>query len=288
VVTLPNGRTYGVVLNNEGGGDEFVELSASGLRPTGVRLGTQEYLHADGSRRTHLIRGETLAVHTRELQSFEAGAVPAWSPPRLLASASARVDRDPHYHDVPVIHGINDPAWPQTASGLVVAFNPGRSRGFHLGAMRPGETGWWWRASPAGSWDVNAQGAVLSSDGRYELGRGVHYPGNTVVTAAESIIYGYHGEAWNGGQANQWLHFHESGLFLGQFGEPVYAYGNREGARPGAAGNAFSPGLVAVGNELYLWHNDESVHGGVHRWRIAGRDTLRMIEVPIRSDEPGG
>jgi len=68
------------------------------------------------------------------------------------------------------------------------------------------------------------------------------------------------------------MHFDENGLFLGQFGQlstrPVAA------SQEGLSGNAFSPTLVRDGPQLYLYHNDESSHGGVHRWRIDGWNDL--------------
>jgi hypothetical protein len=95
------------------------------------------------------------------------------------------------------------------------------------------------------------------------------------------VIYGYHGEGWNGGQANQWLHFLANGLFVGQFGRPVYPKNNKTAALAECAGNAFSPQLVSIKGQLYLWHNDESVHGGLHRWRIDGTEKMRLLEAPI-------
>jgi len=162
-----------------------------------------------------------------------------------------------------------------------VLFNPSKSAGFHLGGLRPGEDRWWWRASPSGRWDLDAKGAITSLDGTYELGRGVQYPGSIVTVAGTHIIYGYHGEAWNGGQADQWMHYRDDGLFIGQFGAPVYPAQNRIDAQAGAAGNAFSPQLVSVNGRLYLWHNDEGVHGGVHRWQIEGAAEIRTLEVQI-------
>jgi hypothetical protein len=34
----------------------------------------------------------------------------------------------------------------------------------------------------------------------------------------------------------------------------------------------------APGGALYLYHNDESQHDGVHRWRFDGAETLRELE----------
>eukprot|EP01038_Epipyxis_sp_PR26KG_P003365 gene3365-biopygen2485 len=68
------------------------------------------------------------------------------------------------------------------------------------------------------------------------------------------------------------MHFDESGLFLSQFGEPSTRGAGTTVA--GLSGNAFSPTLVRDGRRLYLYHNDESSHGGVHRWRIDGWDDV--------------
>jgi len=52
-----------------------------------------------------------------------------------------------------------------------------------------------------------------------------------------------------------------------------------EAAQAGQAGNSFNPSLVrAPGGALYLYHNDESQHDGVHRWRFDGAETLRELE----------
>ena len=281
VVTLGNGRTYAVVHRYDAKVDEVVELTQAGLRATGKRLDTGQRLYADGSLRSHVLRPGTLQVYSRKLTGFDANANPQWAEATLLASASRLKSSDPYYHDVPSVSVVNDARYPQTDGGVIVSFNPGKSQGFHLGGLQPGREGWLWRASPSGSWDLDRDGEVVSRDGRYELGRGVHYPGNIVSTAGHHIVYGYHGEAWNGGQANQWVHFLDNGLFVGQFGRPVYPAANRGAARPERAGNAFASQLVSVGGQLYLWHNDESVHGGIHRWRIDGANRMRILEASI-------
>jgi hypothetical protein len=134
---------------------------------------------------------------------------------------------------------------------------------------------------------VDDHGQIVPKDGRYGIGDGVQYPGNVVMTAGHQIIYGYHGEAWRGGQANQWLHFLDNGLFIGQFGRPwVPEKGDPGPAVAEATGNSFSPALVTVNGQLYLWHNDESGHAGVHRWRIDGTDGIRVLEAAIEPYVP--
>jgi len=38
---------------------------------------------------------------------------------------------------------------------------------------------------------------------------------------------------------------------------------------------------VRAGGNLFMYHNDESVHGGVHRWRIEGWDSVRELRVAV-------
>jgi hypothetical protein len=202
---------------------------------------------------------------------------------RVAAIASARAvdDVDPHYHAVPTVPAANAATYAETGSGVLVFFNPGRSRGFHLGGVPRGGDAWRWRTSPVGTWNVDADGNVVAPDGTFEARDEVHYPASIATAAGADIVYGYHGEGWRQGQANQWLHYQDDGLFIGQFGTPTYAWRNRVEARAGSAGNAFTPALVRVGGKLYLWHNDESVHAGVHRWRIDGLETVERVSVPV-------
>ena len=282
VHTFRNGRTYGVVRRFDLGTSEIVELTASGLRTTGTKLDVGTKLYADGSQRMHVVRFGALKVFSRPLEGFDDAGNPKWGAPRELAQVADLRDDDPYYHDVPLVGGVNEATFPITQSGVVVSFAPGTSKGFHLGGIKPGDNRWWWRASPSGNWDVDDRGQITPKDGRYEIGNGVNYPGNVVMAAGHQILYGYHGEAWRGGQANQWLHFLDNGLFVGQFGLPwVPAKGDPGPAVAEASGNSFSPQLVTVNGQPYLWHNDESGHAGVHRWRIDGTDGIRVFEAAI-------
>jgi len=43
----------------------------------------------------------------------------------------------------------------------------------------------------------------------------------------------------------------------------------------GTSGNAYAPTLVTgPDEELYLYHNDENAHDGVHRWALRGAGSL--------------
>jgi DNA-binding beta-propeller fold protein YncE len=281
VVTLSNGRTYGVAPRYDLGINEVVELTAGGVRATGARLDLGVRLYPDGSLRNQVLRLGTLGVYTRNLSGFDPAGNPKWGEPMALAAVSPVTDQDPYNHDMPGLGGGNDAIFPQTSSGVIALFNPGKTAGFHLGGVRAGDSGWLWRSSRSGTWTLDEEGQILNLDGTYEIDRGVQYAGNIVMVSGRHIVYGYHGEAWNGAQADQWMHYLDNGLFIGQFGRPVYPASNKLSAQAGSAGNAFSPQLVAVNGKLYLWHNDESVHGGVHRWRIDGANRIKILEAPI-------
>lgn len=281
VVTLADGHTLGVARRLGTEISDVFDLSVDrGARRVG-KLDLGDRLYPDGSQRGQVQRQRRLSVYRRDYKGFDTSGAAHWSEPRLIAAVPELNSDDPYYHDVPTVVGANDAVFPDIAGGLVASFAPGLSNGYHLGALRPGTDGWVWRASPSGAWSLDRNGNVELPDGRYESERGASYPGSIAVTSGRHIIYGYHGEGWNGGQANQWLHFDADGLFIGQFGVPDYPRNNEVNALPAAAGNSFSPQLVAVDSHLYLWHNDESVHSGLHRWRIDGVETLQRLEARI-------
>jgi hypothetical protein len=233
--------------------------------------------------RQHLIRAGRLQVYQRRFSGLDAGGAPQWAPFALLAQVSSLQSGDPFYQDVPRIAGINDPTYPQSTRDIVISFSPGKAAGFHLGGIVPGKDGWLWRASPSGSWALDGDGNITPRDGRYEIANDVQYPGNIVTVSGSNVIFGYHGEGWRSQEADQWIHYHDDGLFIGQFGTPGVWVPSpaRATAVAGFAGNAFTPQLVTVAGQVYLWHNDESGHGGVHRWWLKGADTLREFEAPI-------
>ena len=132
-----------------------------------------------------------------------------------------------------------------------------------------------------------------TADGRYGGNdTAVTYAGNIPMAVGPDVVYGYHGEFWQASEANQFVHF-RNGQFVGQFGLPNHAplvyCGARKGtyryqwALPGHAGNSFSPTLVngRDDDELFMDHNDESGHGGLHRWRITGLSTITQHVVPL-------
>ena len=280
VETLSNGRTYGVLSAHSR--QFIVELPASGPVRVVKALAapqpntTPKVLYENGDLRYALTGPNFQTVLQLPMIGFDAASGdPQWSDgPVSLASVPLH-QGTPYYRGS--FSGVIGPRFPVTGQGRVVFFDQSvtGNEGFHLGAAALGNAGWLWQASPSGALDGKGSFQTKAIDGS------LNYGGNVVWTHGRHIVYGYHGEFYRDlqtgrvGQANQFMHFDESGLFIGQFGQ--------SSTRPmsplqeGLSGNAFSPTLVRADANLYLYHNDEGQHGGVHRWRIDGWQTLRDL-----------
>jgi hypothetical protein len=218
------------------------------------------------------------------LQGFDSEGNPVW-PRDGVIQASAPTDPLAPWHRGGTFTGVLSPRFAVTASDKVIFLNPGvdAGSGFHLGAVNRGSSRWLWQASPSAAMDGRGSFQTRKTDGHIEYG------GNVAVVSGRSIVYGFHGEFFsdpaNGriGQANQFVHFRDDGLFIGQFGIPSTRA--TAPSQPGLSGNAFSLTLVRSGRSTWLFHNDESAHGGVHRWRLEGLDDIQDLSAsgPLNS-----
>lgn len=276
VEILANGRTYGIVAAN--GRQAIVELPAAGplrlVKVLGAELprATRTVMYENGDLGYAQTGPTTQTVLRLALTGFDAAGDPVWaSEPVRLATVPTRPGT-PYYRGA--FSGTMPPRFPLTASGRVVFFDQSAAgnEGFHLGAAQAGGDQWLWQASPSGPLDGKGSFQTKAIDGA------LHYGGNAVWASGRHILYGYHGEFYkdlqtgNVGQANQFMHYDENGLFLGQFGQPSTR--PAPPSQAGMSGNAISPTLVRIDGRLHLFHNDESTHGGVHRWRIDGWDDV--------------
>jgi hypothetical protein len=280
VHTLANGRTYAFMDVAEK--HTLVELTADGR----VRQVLPQ--RAPGAAESHRVmytggelgwaanNGNTQEVHRLPLLGFDAAGEPQWAQQSRVI-ASAPMQSSAPFYRTDTFSGTLGPRFPITATGKVVFFNQSVTTpdGFHLGAVQQGTTSWAWMASPSGALDGRGSFQTRTVDSS------VQYGGNVVMVQGRSVLYGYHGEYFTDlkttrvGQANQFMHFYDNGLFVGQFGTPSTL--DSRDPQPGLSGNAFSPSLVKVGNQTYLYHNDESSFGGVHRWRLEGAEQITEI-----------
>jgi hypothetical protein len=263
-VTLSNGRTYGLVYDGGAGGTRVVvELTANGLRETSVRgQGSYNRITKDG-----FIYGQSgsnpQTYWRKPLTGFTANGDPIWGSAVTLGSANVAngfLSSDPQSIKYPLA----------TTNGTVVVYDPQKERtGYHLGGIRPGGNQWLWRAMP-------------SAGGHDGLGRAdswVEYGGNHHMVSGRSIFAGFHGEFYqDAGQSSQFMHYYDNGLFVGQFGQPLL-FGVVVNP-PGGSGNCFSPALVEVGTNVFLYHNDEPGRGS-HRWRTTGLSDIRELVAGI-------
>lgn len=230
-------------------------------------------------------------IEEQKLAGFDGSGNPVWEAAEVIAEAPMG-PQDPYYKNA--FSSRSGPRFPETQSGKIIFFDQGRrdiavNPGFHLGAVNRGRSTWDWRASYSGKfetiWDTEGReemGRVINPTGDYDDETDHQYGGNRVMTAGNHVVYGYHGEFWRNGQANQWLHFTDDGLFVGQFGHPSYPW--KGYPYEGVMGNAFSPVMVAYEDDIYLYMNDESVHGGVHRWKMEGLDSMQRFVINPSAD----
>ena len=271
VRTFSNGRTFALMQAQSR--QLLVELPSTGplklvrAFPAPLPGATPRVLYENGDLGYAVTGGVSQQVMRLPLTSFEDAGAPQWAREPVKLASVPTLKGTPHYRGA--FSGM-PPRFPVTASGRVIYFDGSvaGNEGFHLGAAAQGSDGWLWQTSPSAALDGKGSFQTKAIDGSLQYG------GNAVWAHGRHIVYGFHGEFYkdlqNGrvGQANQFMHFDESGLFLGQFGLP--ATRATEPAQAGLSGNAFSPTLVRDSDRLFLYHNDESAHGGVHRWRIDG------------------
>lgn len=295
VYTTTQGRTYAIMSVSDvpgkplGAINEIVELTDGGIRDTDLWFPLGARFHENMSVRYAKSTADRYEVYQRDVASIDAEGNPVYAPEALVASAPlSHAGGSTNPYRANCASGAQEETFPRTSSGVIVTFDPCASPGqgydpssFHLGAISTGGTDYRFRASPGGAFTLQSspeQSQILDGDGTFNLANlGQNYAGGPVMATGRHVVYNYFGEYWNNGQANQWMHWLDNGLFLGQFGMPNYPGINKFYPLVGAAGNTFSPSIINVDGNIYLYHNDESVHAGVHRWRIRNLSSIQQM-----------
>lgn len=288
MTTLSNNRTYAILDKyiDDIRSSELVELPASGnLRFTGIKMGdfTQDVIEKDGSLRrliTDRNLGDSGYWEVQTLKGFSNNN-PVWNSPSISATLPKIKADDPAFSNV------NSPV--VTSTGYNIIFNAEKdNKGYHLGAVKNGTGRYAWRTSKATN--TNYIGP-MPTDGSFDIGNNVEYPGGNVYAMDRNIFWNYHGEFWKNSQTNVWNHYMDNGLMLGQFGiSTLEGEATVDEAPAMVAGNVFSSTLVKVGSDYYIYHNDECNHGGVHRWKISGLNTVaeQNIKIAFSASSNGG
>jgi hypothetical protein len=283
VTTLSNGRTYGLLQNLTTSNWEVVELPASGpLRFTGISTNSAVQILPDGSLARYAIAGLGRPAYWQKypLKGFDANNNPQWN----IGGAGDTLATTPIVTGAdPVDWGTYPMAGGLTSSNIVVSFDKdviqnGHGYGYHLGGIKAGTNKWLWRT--AKSTTPSYQGP-FPADGSFDVGNTVQYPGGVALASDRNIFWNYHGEFWKNSQVNKWNQVYDDGLFIGQFGVTGPEVSGQIAA-PMMAGNVFSANIVKDANgDLYLYHNDESHHSALHRWKITGLNTIQEQTIPV-------
>jgi hypothetical protein len=277
--TLSNGRTYAIMKRKDNGNAEIVELDPTiGIRYTGLQFESTAKIYADGSigEMHNGGVGEVQYFYKRTVTGYS-GNNPVYSGQVSLATHTNTAANEPRNASLTV--------YPTeiTSSNILVLNKGGRQVGetqsYHLGGFDLATgTVKWKTALPT----FDAYQGAFPDNGDYEVGNfGVNDggQGDAGMAIEKNIFTHYYGEFWKNGQTNRFNHYYDNGLFVGQFGTDSYESPDK--AATGMAGNAFSPVIVKVGSDYYMYHNDESHHGGTHRWKISNLGSVALQTIPI-------
>jgi rhamnose utilization protein RhaD (predicted bifunctional aldolase and dehydrogenase) len=279
-ITLSNGRTYAFLKN--GYNMELVEFPATGqIRFSGLLKPINIVLCNDGSIQDYSESANVATLKRYPQTGFDGLGNPTWSTTSetlYSAQTSATTGNPVAAPKNQVFSSLNK----------VVLFNYNAmvgwagvtpSTGYHLGLMQKGANNSYLFQTEK-STHRNYSGNYPNA-GWFDVGNLVNnYAGGDVNIVDHNIITSYHGEFWKNSQTNKYNHYYDNGLAIGQFGitRPEVS-GN---AAAGMAGNALTPIVVKDGNgNMYLYHGDESDHAAVHRWKIAGLNSISEQTVTI-------
>jgi hypothetical protein len=277
--TLSNGRTYATMRQRTTGKTEIIELDpTTGIRYTGITFDNAVKIYADGSigEMQNDGVGQTQYFRKRTLTGFS-GNDPVYSAATQIAAYSNTGTNEPRNGSVTI--------YPTeiTSSGILALYKGGRVKGesnsYHLGGFDIATGAVKWKtALPT----FDAYAGDFPNNGDFEVGNfGANdgSQGSAAMAIEKSIFTQYFGEFWKNSQTNIFNQYYDNGLFVGQFGTTGDDVTELAGA--GMAGNAFSPVVVKVGSDYYMYHNDESHHGGTHRWKISNLSSVAVQTIPI-------
>jgi hypothetical protein len=150
--------------------------------------------------------------------------------------------------------------------------------GYHLGSINIKDSTWDWTTAHA-----TYEGYVgpFPTDGAFDIGNGVLNAARFHQAIDNFIFHQYNGEFYKGSQTNYWNIFYDNGLMIHQFGARRNMGIPQIPAQYGMAGNAFRGSITRIADGYNVYHNDESVHSGVGRWKISNISSLQLNEIPV-------
>ncbi len=294
--TFPNGRTYGFLRIHPTNSRQLVEFPASGplrlsnifrfntgstiMSDYGIQFFTKGFEPIEAGSSDALFSTLKTYPHT----GYDVNGWPTWSTTANSTTTFPPANRmDPN--DYPGDDMV-------TTSNKVIMYNSdayGRDNvsnlqyGYHLGALNKGGTSFLWRTQRGTH--LNYRGPYPGVD-RFDVGNGVNaYAGGQHTLLGRHIFTSYHGEFWKNLQTNYFHHFWDNGLAVGLFGtDREVIGGTRVRAFEEMAGNALTPIVVESNTDPtkgFIYHGDEADHSALHRWSMAGLNTVTELTQSI-------
>lgn len=251
---------------------QIVELPASGpmnvlYGPVTTPANPYAYIAPSGDLRTSATAGGVITFTSKAFHGFS-GGIPQWSGSVTIATASAN-NGDP----------ASTGAWEQpwfniglTSSNVVVSFNAHQGtttyRDYHLGGVPLGGSAWSFKTSVAANITYPDEQGTFPTQASY----GGHN-GNAVWVVGNNIFWNYDGQYGN--FSNQFAHYNDDGLFIGQFGVSTRTAVTMPAGYTANYGDAY----VLRGGDGNLWafSSDEAVHSGIHAWKISNINSITEV-----------
>lgn len=283
--TLNNGRTYAWIYDGSLSKWYDVELTSTGLRFIGYTYASSYIYYAPNGnvRRTTGGFGSRLALQEATLTGFDGSGNPQWSDTATVAYTDSTAKYNP------VGGNSYTTVWQRFPNGIMTTFNgqvhtaTQGTTGYHLGGLKAGYNNWQFRTA-YGTDSLYA--GNMPDNGYFDNGNQTQKGGNLTRVIDSFLFQGYNGEFWKNSETNIFNIFSQHGLFLYQFGVTgPQAVGE---APYGYAGNTFSWNVVKVSGSYYLYHCDESQHGGIGRWKIdiSSMQTVNVAAKPYIAPTP--
>ena len=271
-LTFSNGHTYCFFAHNGNANIQLIELNRDGTkRYTGKMYPNYYYLDKSYNIIADGMNGGLFWGYF-PLTGFDGQGTPIWSTTftrYITGPTVASGDAVPEYGVTYRPNAITD-------DSVFVQFSGDYDfhAGYHLAGLKGNK--WVFKTAKANS---RSYTGPFPTGEQFETGNSVRIGGGVVVALGKGCIWNYHGEFWKGTQSNMFTHVYSNGLVINQFG---VANGYNPGIRasncfPGDAGNAYSVNIVTVNGNTYLLHNDESIQGGIHVWKITGLNTIKLL-----------
>lgn len=276
VETLSNGRTYGLAYSSSAKNAKLLEFVNGGV----LRVAADIHV---SNRTPNFKKGGILAIYEStpwalkesKITSFDANHNPRISGSQIWTTVINPANHGFMYQPM----ALSPPD--KTANDILILFDKrkGDAGYYHLAGYRQGDEYPVFKTTKSVAYKAGSPYPLGTNT--FDVRNSVKNAGSLVLAMDDWFIWGYYGEFWENTQTNYWHMLTEEGLFLHDFGTDNKNPISSGYSKAKMAGNAFGPSLVKVDGQVYLYHNDESFHGGVHRWKIKNLASIEKFRLKL-------